>query len=195
MSDKVTKIRVNGVEKEIGGTGGGGSVSGAYLAPGELISSDRTGFTDATINPFALTFLLNEAKVPVYDVVLDSEETSVTYKIAPYYEFGGAGMSSKFLLYFVISSGSIDNVYFKLGDNVNVFSMPTENKTLAEILNTIFTENPDLNFTLNNNTVKMLSNCVDINYHQAGETLHYYIPNMTNFCEEVITEYHPSSSN
>ena len=205
MSDKVTKIRINGVEKEVGGSGSGG-VSGAYLAPKTLISPSYTGFNQATINPIALVEQLEKAGVSVDEPVMDSGENNEYLEIGyvssngsedPMIEIdisrGSSGGGDVALL---AASDTNDESVFTV--TVRVMGAFTEGEvydktTLREIINYVFTEMaPDLNFYLDSNS-GYLENFINIHYETAQEALRYYISNMTEFCEEVIIEYNPGS--
>ena len=207
MSDKVTKIRINGVEKEVAGSGSGG-VSGAYLAPKTLISPNYTGFEQAAINPIALVDQLEKAGVSVDEPVMDSDEFLVGLEIG----YVSSARSDDPMIVMGISRGSSpsgggdvarlaasdtnDESVFTVSVRVmgnNTTGEVYNKTTLREIINYVFTEMaPDLNFYLDSNS-GYLENFINIHYEAAQETLHYYISNMTEFCEEVIIEYNPGS--
>lgn len=207
MSDKVTKIRVNGVEKEVGGSGSGG-VSGAYLAPKTLIDPNYTGFEEAAINPIALVEQLEKAGVSVDDPVMDSDENQVGLEIGyvssdrgnnPMITVGISRSSSPSGggdVALLAASDTNDDPVFTVEVSVMGASISGEvygKTTLREIINYFFTEMaPDLNFYLDSNS-GYLENFINIHYEIAQETLRYYISNMTEFCEEVIIEYNPGS--
>ena len=189
MSDKVTKIRINGVEKEVGGSGSGG-VSGAYLAPKTLISPSYTGFEQATINPIALVEQLEKAGVSVDDPVMDSNESSVNLGIGNVYSNGS--INSMITLNISRSSSSFTVDVNAMGGSYEQGTVSGQT-TLREVINYVFTEMvPDFHFDLNN-SYGYLENFITIYYGDADMTLRYYISNMTEFCEEVIIEYNPGS--
>lgn len=190
MSDKVTKIRVNGVEKEIGGTGGGGGgISGAYLAPGRFLNSDYTGYTSVTINPLALIEQLEAAGVPVDEPAIDEYETQVNYNIGESEQLSSGTLSYSTIITLTIASYRPGKVAISLFNGYPI-DVDTSSTTLRDILSNINVDNIYANLP----NTKFISNCIDVVYTTAGETLHYYIPDMTEFCEEVLVEYHPSSN-
>ncbi len=190
MSDKVTKIRINGVEKEVAGSGGSGGISGAYLAPKTLISPDYTGFEQATINPTALVEQLEKAGFPVDTPVMPSGESVVFLVIGTVYPGEKLPYS---ILQLTISLGSkgLKSGVDIMGQSFGEEQLPSQT-TLREIINYIFATPQNHVFTLNS-IVGYLDNFVGVLYREAGEQLHYYISNMTEFCEEVIIEYHSTS--
>ena len=193
MSDKVTKIRINGVEKEVGGSDSGG-VSGAYLAPKTLISPSYTGFEQATINPIALVEQLEKAGVSVDEPVMDSGENNVTLNIG--YTHSESTTGKPPMIYLTITyylSNSSYSVAVSLMGTSLISGTIYGEQTLRSIINHVFTEiAPDLHFSLDTEN-GYLENFINIRYAIAAETLHYYISNMTEFCEEVVIEYNPGS--
>ena len=206
MSDKVTKIRVNGVEKEVAGSGSGG-VSGAYLAPKTLISPNYTGFKQAAINPIELVDQLEKAGVSVDEPVLDSNEDQVDLEIGyvstsngnegPMIGIGisrgssGGGDVARLAASDTRNESVLTVSVYAMGDSID--GEVSGKTTLREIIDYVFTEMaPDFSFYLNNDS-GYLENFINIRYYDAQETLRYYISNMTEFCEEVIIEYNPGS--
>lgn len=191
MSDttKIDKVRVNGVLYDLAGSGSGG-ISGAYLAPKTLISPSYTGFNQATINPIALIEQLEKAGISVDNDVLDPNEYEVDLGIGYVYSNNGNGGN---LIDFVISRGESGITVTVYAMDFSVTGEVYEQTTLREIINYFFTEMyPDFNFNLDYN-YGYLENFINIYYDVADETLHYYISNMTEFCEEVIIKYHSGS--
>jgi len=208
MSDttKIDKVRVNGVLYDLADSGSGG-ISGAYLAPKTLVSPNYTGFEQAAINPIALVEQLEKAGVSVDEPVMDSDENNEYLEIGyvstsngnedPMIEIDISRGSSGGGVALLAASDTNDESVFTV--TVRVMGAFTEGEvydktTLREIINYVFTEMaPDLNFYLDSNS-GYLENFINIYYEAAQETLHYYISNMTKFCEEVIVKYNPGSS-
>ncbi len=209
MSDttKIDKVRVNGVLYDLAGSGSGG-VSGAYLAPKTLISPNYTGFEQAAINPIALVDQLEKAGISVDEPVLDSNEDQVDLEIGHVSTSNGNEDPMIGIRISRRSSGSGGGVARLAASDtrnesvliVTVYAMGDSTggevsgkTTLREIIDYVFTEMaPDFSFYLNNDS-GYLENFINIRYYDAQETLHYYISNMTEFCEEVIIEYNPGS--
>lgn len=190
MSDKVTKIRINGVEKEIGGSGSGG-ISGAYLAPKRLVSPEYTGFNQAAINPIALVEQLEKAGVAVDTPVMNPNESSVDLRIG--YVCPDSGDKNPIIsLNIARASTGFGIAFTAMGSNT--IQVTLSQSTLRSIINYLFTVMlTDFHFTLEEEYAGYLENFINIHYHSADETLHYYISNMTEFCEEVIIKYNSSS--
>lgn len=193
MSDttKIDKVRVNGVLYDLAGPGSGG-VSGAYLAPKTLISPSYTGFNQATINPIALIEQLEKAGISVDDPVMDSNESSMTLRIGNVYS---NGVSNSMISLGIIRDSSNFTVYVNAMGGSWEHGTVYGQTTLREVINYVYTEMvPDFHFDLDSSSsYGYLENFITIYYVAANETLHYYISNMTEFCEEVIIEYHSGS--
>lgn len=195
MSDKVTKIRINGIEKEIGGGSGSGGVSGAYLAPITLVSVEYNGFEQAAVDPIALVEQLEKAGISVDEPAFDPNESSVSLTVGHMYTSGGNNLSIIDLYISRSSLGGFTVHANAMGSYIDG-EVPDDKTTLRAIINYIFTEmSPEFHFTLNYTSgyYGYLENFINIYYQDVYETLHYYISNMTEFCEEVIIEYNPSS--
>lgn len=194
MSDttKINKARVNGVLYDLGGSGGGtGGVSGAWLAPGELIKS---GYIDAgsesnwqymTINSEALIDQLEKAGIDVdEDPFMNSDETNINIEIGKYFkgtlEYTPIWMdmsSSEMTMGILDGTSIIANVY-------------PQDYSLRQVIETFFSNVTELHCDVpSSGDFSVLANYIQIHYSNAGITLRYYIPDMSDFCEKVFEEY------
>lgn len=198
MSDttKINKARVNGVLYDLGGSGGTGGVSGAWLAPGELIES---GYVDSgeywsymTIDPEALVNQLEKAGVDVDETpFMDDNEHAISITIGQYFP---SSTNNSFKLIWMNMSSS--GMTMSMVDGSESFTnVSPKSSSLRQIIYDFFTNVTDLccpvpqrsgNFTA-------LANYILITYYGVNTTLRYYIPDMSEFCDEVFVQYTPSS--
>ena len=201
MSDttKITKARVNGILYDLGGSGGTGGVSGAWLAPGELIES---GYIDAgsssswdymTINSSALIAQLEKAGVDVDETpFMDDNEYQINIVIGHFFKTGTGDYN---LIYMNISASSGMSMSMLDSSSYSTYDIPDpRSSSLRQLIYSFFSSVTDLYCTVPaSGNFSTLANYIKIRYDNANTTLRYYIPDMSEFCEEVLIEYTPSS--
>jgi len=200
MSDKVTKIRINGVEKEVGGSGGTGGVSGAWLAPGELIES---GYIDAgsssswdymTINPEALITQLEKTGIDVDETpFMDDNERAINIVIGHF--FKPTSSSDYNLIDMNISASSGMSMSMLDSSSYSTYNIPNpRSSSLRQLIYSFFSNVTNLYCTVPaSGNFSALANYIKIRYNNANTTLRYYIPDMSEFCDEVFVQYTSSS--
>ena len=199
MSDatKITKARVNGVLYDLGGSGGGttGGVSGAWLAPGELIESGYVdsgeGWSYMTIDPIALVNQLEKAGIDVDEnPFMDGSESNISIYIGQYSQPNYSNQYTLIGMNMYTSSMSVS----MLDDGSYSTTLYPKNSSLRQLIYGYFSNITTLYRTVpGSDTFSTLANYIKIVYSNANTTLRYYIPDMSEFCDEVFIEYIPSS--
>ena len=200
MSDttKITKARVNGVLYDLGGSGGGTSgVSGAWLAPGELVESgyidkdSESSWSYMTIDPEALIAQLEKAGIDVDETpFMDSGEYNIEMRIGQYYRPNNGNQYTLIAMNMYTGSMSISILD---GDSRNT-SVNPRSSSLKQLIYSFFSNVTELYCNVQSSgDFSALANYIEIHYSNANATLRYYIPDMSEFCEEVFVEYTPSS--
>ena len=200
MSDttKITKARVNGVLYDLGGSGGTGGVSGAWLAPGELIESGYidaesvSGWTYMTIDPEALVDQLEKAGVDVDKTpFMDDSESNIYIGIGQYYQPNNNNRYP--LITMNIGSNGMDMAI--VDGSVRIASVYPKSSSLRQVIYDFFNNVTSLYCAVPvSGNFSALANYIEIFYDSAHTTLRYYIPDMSEFCEEVFIEYTESSN-
>lgn len=201
MSDKVTKIRVNGVEKEVGGSGGGNFV-GHYLFPNLVLSAEKLGFDNATIDITGLRVALTTAGVNLSDPFIRADDPSVELVISP-----GTVYNSPVISIFTGADSS--NVYAALqlnfegqGNFVTVaeaFLDLSTNYSLYQVL-TALGEGMRSNYAYPMHMGNMYfwenahSNTIYIYRENINDYEFYTIPDVENFFNTCLVEASVSSS-
>lgn len=212
MSDttKINKARVNGVLYDLGGGSGSSGVSGAYLAPGCLVQADYYGFEEVTIDPLALIEQLEKAGVNVDEPpFLDENETEVSFNlgVVEFTDFRSTPVvhlmdTMTYIDFFVDKGGRNSIAIGCLGDGqtaLNVGDFRTDSiRTLILAAFEYFLNN-DMEIVsplvpADSQTTVNVSNIITIRYDAIGDQLHYFIPDMTEFCSTALVEYTSGSS-
>lgn len=200
MSDttKINKARVNGVLYDLGGSGGTGGVSGAWLAPGELIESgyidagSGSSWTNMTIDPEALITQLEKAGIDVDEApFMDSNEQYINIGIGHYYQLGYNSHYTPIDIELYpdgMEMAIVGGEYLNTSANPQLYS-------LRQLIYGFFNNVTDLYCSVPqySGNFSTLANYIQIYYETANTTLRYYIPDMSEFCDEVFVEYNPSS--
>ena len=198
-----------GVYTEITAGGGneGTGISGAYLAPECLLEADYYGFDRVTIDPLALIEQLEKAGINVDEPpFLDANET--------YVEFALGFIESTSLDMMKVSKRPIINITFSITSSggpetfnvieITLFGAPYSASDMGDFqtnsIRSLILEAFD--FFLNNDeevvgklylrtpqTMTYVNNVVEIYYESIDSTVHYFVPDMTEFCSTALVEY------
>ena len=193
---EINKVRVKGVLYDLGGSGGGttGGVSGAWLAPGELIESgyidEGLGWSYMTIDPEALVDQLEKAGIDVEESpFMDNNENDIVINIGRYYQ---SNYNNTNIITVYVHSNSMSVSI--LGNNGSEVNASPKLYSLRQLIYRYFSDVTNLHCSVpSSGNFSTLANYIEIHYNNANTTLRYYIPDMSEFCDEMFIEYTPSS--
>ena len=218
MSDKVVAVRVNGVTKDLGGSGSG-TVGGAYLAPTSVFSSEKLGFYEYLIDWDNVAEQFELAGINLDDELTNDIEDDVEIMIALSTGINSlnnpATISTIELFRISVSSHSGEdsghiyfNTYIEVLDynetslaQFNQFGEGQKPVITYRILFAILRDQAEVHsssipsmFDESNKAFVGIGNQIAIHRFNINESEFYNLPNVEAFCEEVYIESGSGSS-